>query len=296
MPDITPEQEEKLKRIVAQMGSLLVARKDVKAVEVRMGQSTGWIPDRERVPRGVDASEGALLPMRMQDFREHIFGKRCIGTYLLNQDSMVKFIAFDIDLKSKGAQYLVVRDLDDISKLTAGKSAQEASAILDLDLKHGNLEESLHRPDLDPHRWARIILSQTTMIVTQAVMKVLGLKTLEVVTGGGTHVIVPFGDMIPAAEARVAAREVMDSIGMVPTKGDNFFGAPRNPDFGIEVEVFPKQDTNNGFGNLIRLPLGWHMNTQRRTYFLDRSKMVNAWDLPKGDPEEMMGRCSEHRA
>lgn len=291
MSNVTPEQEAKLGQIVSLMGKLLVARKDVKAIEKKMNNGTAWMPDREPVPRGQDPNDGALIPMRMADFRDHIFGKRCMGTYLLDQDSMVRFVAFDIDLKDKGNFY-PIRDFDELMSYTAGLPPEECDAILDLERSVGNLEESLHRPDFPAHRWSRVMLTTTSLGICLAVTKVLGLPSLEVVTGGGMHVLVPFGNLVPAADARQMAREVMDSVGLAPTKGDNFFGSPTNPDSGIEIEVFPKQDTNQGFGNLIRLPMGWHMTAQRRTYFMDRPKMVNSWDMPKADPLEALSAAA----
>lgn len=285
--ELTTEQQEKLRTMVSLMGRLLVARKDVKALEKKMGTGTGWVPDREDVPRGQDPNSGALIPMRMSDFEQHFFGKRCLGTYLLDVDSMVRFIAFDIDLKSSG-EFYTIRDFTDLERVLDGKTDEEADAILDLDRHRGDLEAALHRPDMPAYRWARMVLSERSRTTCLAVERVLGLPTLEVVTGGGMHVLVPFGNLVPAADARQMAREVMDFGHMIPSKGDNFFVPENNPDSGIEIEVFPKQDTNTGFGNLIRLPLGWHLGAQRRTYFMDRAKIVNSWDLPSADALTVM--------
>lgn len=290
--ELTPEQHEKMKQMVALMGRLLVARKDVKAVELKLGGGTGWIPDREPVPRGQDPNTGALIPMRMQDFQNHFFGKRCLGTYLLDSDSMVRFVAFDIDLKETG-EFYVIRDFSELEQMLHGKDDVECDAIMELDRRTGPLEAALHRPDMEAHRWARLNLQERSRVIAQSVERVLGLPSLEVVTGGGMHVLVPFGQLIPAAEARQMAREVMDACFYVPSKGDNFFVPQNNPNNGFEIEVFPKQDTNTGFGNLIRLPLGWHLTAQRRTYFLDRSKIVNSWDLPAGDALETMSSVAQ---
>jgi hypothetical protein len=37
------------------------------------------------------------------------------------------------------------------------------------------------------------------------------------------------------------------------------------------IEVFPKQDSRQGFGNLVKLPLGIHQKTRRRCLFVNRS-------------------------
>lgn len=289
--ELTTEQQAKMTKMVTLMGRLLVARKDVKAIEKKMGNSTGWVPDRESVPRGQDPNTGALIPMRMSDFQNHFFGKRCMGTYLLDAESMVRFIAFDIDLKESG-QYFKIRDATELEAMIAGKTDEEVDAIMDLEIQRGDLEGAMHRPDLPAHRWARLVLSERSRTICFVVERILGLPALEVVTGGGMHVLVPFGNLVPAVDARQMAREVMDHCFMVPSKGDNFFVPESNPDSGLEIEVFPKQDTNTGFGNLIRLPLGWHLGAQRRTYFMDRTKIVNAWDLPAADALEVMSSAA----
>lgn len=283
--------QQKMKTVVSLMGRLFVARKDVKAIEKKINNATGWIPDREPVPRGQDPNSGALIPMRMSDFEQHFTGKRCMGTYLLDAESNVRFIAFDVDLKASGS-YLTIRDFTELEAMIEGKTDEECDAILDLDRHQGDLEAALHRPDLPAYRWARAALSERARTICLVVERILGLPTLEVVTGGGMHVLVPFGGLVPAVDARQMAREVMDACYMVPTKGDNFFVPELNPDSGIEVEVFPKQDTNTGFGNLIRLPLGWHMGAQRRTYFMDRTSVVNSWDLPTASAIEVLSSAA----
>lgn len=289
---LTEEQTARMRRTVELMGRLLVARKDGKAIETKINGYWGWIPDRERVPRGQDPNSGALIPMRMQDFTEHLLGRRCMGTYLLDQDSMVKFLAFDLDL-TKSGRFLIVREIEELETVIRDMTPEEVSAQLELDLQHGNLEEALHQPHLPAHRWSRIILSTTAWIVVGFVRQILGLESLAVLTGGGMHVLVPFPDLVPAADARRMGREVMDAAKWQPLKGDNFF-AVGDEGSGITVEVFPKQDTNQGFGNLIRLPLGWHGGAQRRTTFVNTADLSGLpWEFAKGDPIAEMERVAQ---
>lgn len=300
--ELTEEQRARLKATVALMGKLLIARKDIKAIEVKLSGGYGWVPDRERVPPGQDPTSGALIPMRMSDFEEHFTGKRCMGTYLLDTDSMTKFIAFDVDLKKQGRWY-AVHDTETLAGQSAGLRPWDmdevmVSGILDLETHVGNLEAALHNPADPAHRWARIILDQTSFAIKERVLEVLGLKSMVVLTGGGTHVLVPFGSLVPASEAREAARAVMDACGYAPTKGDNFF-AVGDPDSGVEIEVFPKQDTipADGFGNLIRLPLGWHNGAKRRTRFVDmgdaRIAMQPVWEFATAPALDLLERVAE---
>ena len=100
------------------------------------------------------------------------------------------------------------------------------------------------------------------------------------------HVLVPFGEAIPAADARRIGADVMEALGHIPTRGDNFWISAGHPDHPpVEIEIFPKQDKNQGFGNLIRLPLGWHAGARVRTSFVDRSVAESGapWDISKLD-------------
>ena len=72
------------------------------------------------------------------------------------------------------------------------------------------------------------------------------------------------------ADARDAARRVLDSTGvMMEEHGDNFF---KHVDSfpALQVEMFPKQDevTLDSFGNLMRLPLGVNRKTNKSGMFM----------------------------
>lgn len=296
LPPATSETDAKLRHVVALMGKLLIARKDVKAIE----NDKGWMPDRERAPRGTKAADMPCIPMRMEDFKDHMFGKRCMGTYLLDLDNNVRFFALDIDLKTENAIMFAVPDLSDIETAyrdyRAGQTGEWPSAILDIDTPYvGNLEEALHNPNHVGYRWARLLLDCTIFVLCENVEKVLGLKPLPVITGGGAHVLVPLGSPTPAIEARAMATAVMDSTGYELFKGDCFYRPEGNEQAGVEIEVFPKQDklTDSGsFGNLIRLPLGWHAKAGMRTYFLNRAIARAGWELPKANAVEVLEQAA----
>lgn len=271
---MTPEEQAELVRATAKlMGGLLIARRDVKAIE----NPGGWMPEREPCDRHAPSKRCALcneapcVPFKMADFHSHLLEQRCLGTYLLDLDDNVKFIAFDVDLKTEGAEWWEIAETDDES-------------TLDLTTYSGNLEVALHDPTHLGFRWARMLLRMQVENICTAVERELSLPTIPVITGGGAHVLVPFGALVPAREARAAARAVMEAAyyKLKPNGGDNFW-ISESPSF--EIEVFPKQDTisksGQSFGNLIRLPLGWHRAAKMRTYFLDLNAPGDAWALPK---------------
>ena len=85
-----------------------------------------------------------------------------------------------------------------------------------------------------------------------------GLAPVAEDTGGaGLHVWLFFSPRLPAERARALARELL------------FRAGPQPP--AVSVEIFPKQDrlTGKGLGNLVKLPLGVHQATLRRSRFLD---------------------------
>lgn len=81
--------------------------------------------------------------------------------------------------------------------------------------------------------------------------------TAEETGGDGLHVWVFFAPRVAAAEARALARELALRAGPQPA--------------GVSIEIFPKQDhlRGKGLGNLVKLPLGLHQKTLRRSRILD---------------------------
>lgn len=252
-PATEPEAEDRVPEAARLLGTLFIARRDVKAVEF----DGGWAPDRSK--------------FTLRDFREHLSGARCLGTYLLDEANKVKFVAFDIDLKRKCPYYkMVLPDTPD------------GDPVLELHPDIGNCEAALHDYTSPAYAWSRVILLSTVQQVTDAVKAVLGLQTLNIITGGGAHVLVPFGDLVPAGDARVMASQVMGAMSHWEQKNENFWNPERihaDPPGGDkeythysrEIEVFPKQDivkNDGGLGNLIRLPFGKHFKTGVRTFAL----------------------------
>ena len=256
---------------------LLIARRDVKAVEV----GKDWFAKKSK--------------MELKDFENHLFTKNnCMGTYLLNKNSKVKFVAFDIDLTGPGP-YFVIRDLPELEAMEA---AGDYAGELDPDIRLGMWDDQLHDPEAEGYRWVRSALSYVVHSLCAKADADLGLPALPVITGGGAHVLVPFGASIPASEARAIGHGLMDGLAGFSRTSDNFYTNAPDPTRLSEeshrrpigetmsIEVFPKQDRLPGpdsYGNLIRLPFGWHTTAKMRTYImdLDITKVASPWELPK---------------
>ena len=262
-PEEKAERNEKLLREAAKLlGMMFIGRREAKAVFTN-GQ---WLAVREKFTIG--------------DFRRHLIGKQCLGAYMLDADSMVRSIAFDIDLQ-KNADFFLIADN---STRDPGDPAIGADGELDLQVEHnGNLAAALHRPDDPAHRWASNLVGSTAGYIRKEVYDALGLTSTTIVTGKGAHVWVPLGELMPAADARAMAHEVMDGVPIFTRRSESFYtNHEKNP--SLEVEVYPKQDTltdPDSLGNLLRLPFGWH-EAGIRTYALSAELIrTPSWSLPK---------------
>jgi len=250
MPNPPDEKTAAMVREAASlMGKLFISRRDRKAV---------YRPDH----KGKWHWTAVESKYTMDDFVQHLTGEQCLGTYLLGDDSTVKFMAFDIDLNKK-ASYWPMTDED----------------VVSLDKAEGDLEAALHITSDPAHRWARIVVSDAVHLIHNAIAD-WHLKTLTMVTGGGAHVMVLFDEPVPAVEARTAGISIVTDMESAKRLNDNFYSFGGIGDEAT-IEIFPKQDALDGkkFGNLIRLPFGWHHEAALRTYAVDPATLGQwKWD------------------
>lgn len=214
-----------------------IARPDVKAIQHANGIYT---PQRERITRS--------------DLTRHLQGDHTIGHYLLDTDSTCKLFCYDIDVDKIG-EY--------VDAAGERQSMNPREAILD--------------PGHPAFRWLRHQTRCMAEGLSCAAERQLGVKTVIVWTGGkGAHVYGLTG-RVPAAEARGAARWLLDDYGVFEAiRGDCFFKhtAREDPMVGfphLTLEVFPKQDSLEGkdLGNLLRLPLGVNRKSNKESFFMD---------------------------
>lgn len=243
-----PRVQEMVREAAGLMGKLFINRRDRKA-SYRQDFRGNW------------HWTALNTPFKMGDFVTHLTRMGCLGAYLLNTDNTVKFMAFDIDAK-KTSKYWLCYDIDQINAL------EERGYGFDLDLQFGLFEAALHDPSLDAHRWVRIILLEAIRHICKAVRE-LDLTPLTVITGGGAHVLVPFPEPVAAADARLVGNHLVSELPTVCRLDKMFWNY--GPLGELTIEVFPKQDTLVGkdYGNLIRLPYGWHHEASIRTYSID---------------------------
>lgn len=129
--------------------------------------------------------------------------------------------------------------------------------VFDLDIKAANLERAWGDAAAIEGLRQRV---HAGALQLQAALRAEGWAPLLVDSGfKGRHLWCFLQRRTPAAQARAAAHRALAASGLSdPTLG---------------VEVFPKQDRvpQGGLGNLVKLPLGVHLRTQRRCSLLDEA-------------------------
>jgi hypothetical protein len=274
VPDEALSKNELLLREASKlMGMLFIGRREAFAKHNGQHPDGQWYKQRRK--------------FKLDDMRQHLFGDTCLGTYMLDADSMVRCIVFDVDLKPDGEYFIIDDPEPDDSEPTDGTLLIEKGAQHDQDL-----EAALHDEASPAHKWAASLIRSSVDFIQREAFNQLALTSTIIITGGGAHVFVPFGQLIPAAEARAMAHSVMDGIPIFSRKSENFY-VNREGKPSVEIEVFPKQDslkdidvlhadgTPESLGNLIRLPFGMHERGMR-TYALDPSlPQLPSWRLKK---------------
>lgn len=246
-------------RLIALVGQKFVQRKDVKAYQ---GPTGAWYPVK-------DNNTGQPLPMNLGDFRGHLAGTQTLGHYMVEPDTnLCKLFAFDIDL---------TKPKDDFQPSYPGpESGQRLTTWTD-----NNGVEQIFNPretwlwpkeahEHPAYKHISIALRCIAESLAGRIVDMLNITTAILNSGGkGLHVYGFTGSM-PAEAVRESAMTVIDSFGVfAPSRGNNFYRHVHDYDV-IEIELFPKQGqvSSDGYGNLMRLPLGVNKKTGNKSYFI----------------------------
>lgn len=242
VPRTPPDRENRLPEasddLAAALGKRFIERRDVKAIQSRTGAYSPVLD-----------SEKKREKFTMRDLRAHLDGARTFGHYLVSPEGNCRVFAFDIDLNA------------------AGKYTDDNG------IEHDIFPRQVWLEDEHPAKQELTItlrcLGEALLLRTHALLEMP--VALAYSGGKGVHVYAFLGSM-PAADARVIAREVLDSYTneFRAIRGDSFFEhatSYRN----VSLELFPKQDDLDGkdLGNLMRLPLGVNRKTGQRSFFID---------------------------
>jgi hypothetical protein len=253
-----------------------IQRRDVKAVQFASG---AYIPDRELKNRTTGEPDlGRFGPQGflMNHLHQHLNGEASYGHYLLDDDSICRMFAFDIDLRKTGF-YTPLPSWD--GSKTDEEWAQEVAPIA-LGNPEDRSDNSLRDAWLDrahPCRpWIKTQMGMLARKFVSAIQKELGIPCAAAYSGNkGIHVY-GFTGPLPAVQVRAAATFVIESTDdWVLERGSHQYGHKlTDPSLGypnFSIEVFPKQDSLDGkdLGNLMRLPLGRNLKSPDPTFFLD---------------------------
>lgn len=251
-----------------------IARLDVRSVQVRDG---GYRPVQE--------------PWHGQHIVAHLQGSATYGHYLLNAQSQCKFFAFDCDLRTEGEWVQLPGD-DVLAGLDLAHGPNADVALIAQVQRHYANPRTDWRDRAHPGRgWWKYQMRSLGNLLSGAITKELGIPTAVAYSGNkGIHVY-GFTGLVPAADARAAAKGVLATLGrFTESKGSNFY-SDTSTDWhdnfaNFDIEVFPKQDTvePGHYGNLMRLPLGVnHKNPLDPTFFVDQRVALNQL-VPHPDP------------
>lgn len=260
-----------------------IMRSDVKAVQLDRtggGLSQGdWFPDT-RIKR----AQSPHLPVgfNMDHLLAHLAGERTYGHYLLNDDSMCKLFAFDVDLEKAGT-FITQPHFKDMPEGLDAKAQEHwfenESVQHVVDGKGQTLRDlwmDRSREAAPARAWFKYQMKHLAHLLAAKTVE-LNIPCAVAYSGSkGIHVYGFTGPM-PAHEVRDAAMLVLDWLDeFEPMRGKNFFRHKNADPFhgfqNFSIEVFPKQGSLDGktLGNLMRLPLGTNWkNPKDPTFFVD---------------------------
>jgi hypothetical protein len=282
LPDPTCTEVTLLSRELAQiMGERFIQRTDVKAIQF---QSGAYVPDNYADLR--NPAPYQPLGWLGRHVLAHIEGKHSYGHYMLDENSMVKLFAFDIDLEKKGTWV-------EHPKWEEGISDEDFDSETKIHLCNPR-ELWADRSALAARAWFKWQMSQLAHMFCSVIKDQLKLPCAAAYSGSkGIHVY-GFTGPIPAQEAREGALLVLDILGQFePLRGENFFRHKEGGTMGFpsfSIEVFPKQtsiENKDGYGNLMRLPLGRNLKSSDPTFFLDLTAPL-AQLKPHPDPVRLL--------
>jgi len=241
---VTNEDETEIAKLFA---ARFIERRDVCAIQ--SPRSGAYAP--YRIGFQTKYEDRPLMQFNLERLREHVRGDKTFGHYLLKPEtSTCRMFCFDIDFNEKSSYY--------------PNGPEHPVEII-------NPREIWSGPTTLAKRDLALQLFAMARGLAVRTWKTCGIQVIVSYSGNkGAHVIGCLEAGTPAKEARELAQTVLDSCGVFePLKGHHFWkhsiGYP-----SLEIEVFPKQDevSADGFGNLLRLPLGINRKSGKPGFFV----------------------------
>lgn len=250
LPVYTDEQKSEIANLFAKM---FIARPDIKAIQ-RSNGDYNPVPSR----------------FTKADLLDHQNGLHTYGHYLLSEKNECKLLVFDLDLDKTDPKH---------PEITYSLPASKDADGIWTDWYNGDPRNVwLDRSKAIERDFLKFELRMAAHSICKAIQDELGIPMTVTYTGAkGVHVY-GFTGLMAASAVREAADIVIESLCLVPEKGNNFFKFSQNNEIetptttAITAEIFPKQTTLDGktHGNLVRLPLGVNLkNPKDPTFFMD---------------------------
>lgn len=236
------------KELATLLAGTFVERKDAKAIQTKTG---AYMPVRE----DMKDTGSPLVPWRLSDVIDHVEGRKTYGNYIVSTQGTCRVVVFDCDLRAKANP---ARDEEPI--MFAGEEIDP--------------REVWAGPNSAAKRDLALQLRVAAQGFAIAGKRAIG-KALVAYSGSkGMHAYIPLDPGTTAVDAREIASCVLDTFegDWVPDKGKNFFKHAFSLP-AVSVEIYPKQDdvAPDGFGNLVRLPLGVNQKSGKSGFFIDMS-------------------------
>ncbi len=229
-------------------------------------------------PVATQTASGIYTPNKQLKFnmpllKDHLSGRETYGHYSLGEDSTVKFICFDLDLKAaepKRDEYWQLPTEMDEYGVFGNWQPGDPRAVW------------RSRVQGPAREFLKFKMRTITSKIANDAFLLSGFPVAVSYTGNkGMHVYV-FTGKIPAKEARVMAKLILDHEGgWIPYKAmydymhpnNDLINDPAENNEQFSLEVFPKQDQvdeDKPLGNLLRLPLGVNKKSPKDpTFFVD---------------------------
>ena len=221
----------------------------------------------------------AERPLKGSDLLRHVRGEAALGTYLLDQDNRCRFFTLDLDLDKPNEKtgykcFSYKGDTDALADMLYRPNGDP----IDLEWVECNPRDEWSDFESPLRPWLATTMRMLAEGLARRIARIQHFPVAVTASGGkGMHIHVFCGER-PASEARAHANASLTTWMDLAT-GEPLFTQSGSFQWKhtlemyqhITIEVFPKQDQigENGFGNLVRLPLGIHPSSKRPSYFVD---------------------------
>lgn len=280
---------EQIARLISKM---FIARADVKAIQRPNG-------DYNPVKKNKDE----YAPFKMGDLLDHQDQVATYGHYLLNKDSQCKLFAFDIDLDEPDERH---PELDEFLRMP---TQIDSCGIWNNFVPCNPREVWKDRSQQLARSFFKYEMRLLASLLANQIQRQFEIQTAVAYSGAkGVHVY-GFTGLLPAEDVREGALIILKSLDRFELlRGQSFFKHKKVTEEALDspmrgqlshdesfqsltIEVFPKQTTvsSDGFGNLMRLPLGKNLkNPQDPTFFLDLRSNFSTDSFKVRDPVDAL--------